>query len=107
MSTVCGCHGKNGKRMRSLIADERGVASLAMPVIWSERMLSVLLRLAAVAATGFKYVAATEALRSFGGGSRSWTPSDLLGWASGSSLSHARTKAAVDSPCPSSNAQVF
>jgi hypothetical protein len=58
--------GKNKLTSTSLLSDQRGVVALEMPAVVFFLMLSLLLPLADLAAAGFQYISAWEALRAFG-----------------------------------------
>ena len=50
----------------SFLADQRGAVAFEMPIVWLFLMMSLLLPLADVAAAGFQFISAWEALRGFG-----------------------------------------
>ena len=50
----------------SFIEDQRGAVAFEMPIVWLFLMMSLLLPLADVAAAGFQFISAWEALRAFG-----------------------------------------
>jgi hypothetical protein len=50
----------------SFIADQRGAVAFEMPIVWLFMAMSLLLPLADVAAAGFQFISAWEALRGFG-----------------------------------------
>ncbi|MBR1298589.1 hypothetical protein JQ605_17515 [Bradyrhizobium sp. AUGA SZCCT0042] len=68
-------------RRVSFIADQRGAAALEMLVVYLFLVIGLLLPLADVAAAGFRYVAAWEALRAFGQKIQYDPPKDVTDWA--------------------------
>src|SRR5690349_8309965 len=58
--------GKQTSRKATFVADQRGNASFEMVFVFGLLTLGFLLPLADVAITGFKYLSAVQALRSFG-----------------------------------------
>lgn len=66
----------------SFIADQRGAAALEMLVVFLFLGVSLLLPLADVAAAGFQFVSAWEALRAFGQKIQYSPPPDVTDWAS-------------------------
>ena len=68
-------------RRVSFIADQRGAAALEMLVVFLFLGVCLLLPLADVAAAGFRYVSAWEALRAFGQKIQYNPPQDVTDWA--------------------------
>ena len=66
----------------SLIADRRGAVAFEMLIVFSFLGVSLLLPLADLAAAGFRFVAAWEALRAFGQKIQYNPPQDVTNWAS-------------------------
>jgi hypothetical protein len=60
------CRGRFVSHWDSFIADQRGAVAFETLIVWLFMMLSVLLPLADVAAAGFQFISAWEALRGFG-----------------------------------------
>jgi hypothetical protein len=58
--------GKDKLTSTTLLSDQRGAVAFEMPIVWLFLMMSLLLPLADVAAAGFQFVSAWEALRAFG-----------------------------------------
>ena len=69
----------------SFIADQRGAVAFEMPIVWLFLVMSLLLPLADVAAAGFQFISAWEALRAFGQSIQYDPPPDVTnasGWTS-------------------------
>ena len=64
------------------IADQRGAAAFEMLIVFLFLGVSLLLPLADVAAAGFQFVSAWEALRAFGQRIQYDPPPDITNWAS-------------------------
>jgi len=64
------------------IADQRGAAAFEMLIVFLFLGVSLLLPLADVAAAGFRFVSAWEALRAFGQKIQYAPPPDVTDWAS-------------------------
>src|SRR6516225_9833629 len=58
--------GKAKLTSTTLLSDQRGAVAFEMPIVWLFMMMSLLLPLADVAAAGFQFISAWEALRGFG-----------------------------------------
>ena len=58
--------GKDKVTCTTLLSDQRGAVAFEMPIVFGFLMLSLLLPLADVAAAGFQFISAWEALRAFG-----------------------------------------
>ena len=67
---------------RSFIADQRGAAALEMMFVYIILVSSLFMPLADIAAAGFRFVAAWEALRAFGQRIQYDPPPDVTNWAS-------------------------
>lgn len=65
----------------SFIADQRGAAAFEMLIVYLFLVMGLLLPLADVAAAGFRYVSAWEALRAFGQKIQYDPPKDVTDWA--------------------------
>jgi hypothetical protein len=73
------------RRKGSIIADRRGAVALEVPVVYIVLMFGLLFPLADVAIAGFQYIAAWQALRSFGQSIQYSPPPDVTNpssWAS-------------------------
>ncbi|MBR1210293.1 hypothetical protein JQ641_06775 [Bradyrhizobium sp. JYMT SZCCT0180] len=68
-------------RRVSFIADQRGAAALEMLVVYFFLVVGLLLPLADVAAAGFRYISAWQALRAFGQRIQYDPPNDVTDWA--------------------------
>ncbi|MDA9410569.1 hypothetical protein XH80_28605 [Bradyrhizobium sp. CCBAU 45384] len=66
---------------RSFVADRRGAAAFEMLMVFSFLGVSLLLPLADVAAAGFQFVSAWEAVRAFGQRIQYAPPQDVTDWA--------------------------
>ena len=53
-------------RRRSFLADERGAVAFEMPIVYLFIIMSLLFPLTDVAAAGFRFISAWQALRAFG-----------------------------------------
>lgn len=70
---------------RSLIADQRGAVALEMPIVYLFLLMIVFLPLADLAAAGYQYASAWDALRAFGQSIQYSPPPDVTNpssWAS-------------------------
>lgn len=74
--------GRRACRRRSFIADQRGAAALEMMFVYVILVSGLLMPLADVAAAGFRFVSAWEALRAFGQKIQYSPPQDVTDWAS-------------------------
>jgi hypothetical protein len=74
--------GRRACRKKSFIADQRGVAALEMMFVYIILVSSLLMPLADLAAAGFRFVAAWEALRAFGQKIQYSPPQDVTAWSS-------------------------
>ncbi|WP_312017419.1 hypothetical protein [Bradyrhizobium sp. AUGA SZCCT0431] len=75
------CRDRLVSRRVSFIADQRGAAALEMLVVFLFLGVGLLLPLADVAAAGFRFVSAWEALRAFGQKIQYAPPPDVTDWA--------------------------
>lgn len=73
--------GRRACRKRSFIADQRGAAALEMMFVYIILVSTLLMPLADVAAAGFRFVSAWEALRAFGQKIQYSPPPDVTAWA--------------------------
>ncbi|QHO75425.1 hypothetical protein ACH79_24930 [Bradyrhizobium sp. CCBAU 051011] len=73
--------GRRASHRKSFIPDQRGAAALEMLVVFAFLGVTLLLPLADVAAAGFRFVAAWEALRAFGQRIQYNPPPDVTDWA--------------------------
>ncbi|WP_247383861.1 MULTISPECIES: hypothetical protein [unclassified Bradyrhizobium] len=69
-------------RRKSFIVDQRGAAAFEMMIVYVFLVSTLLMPLADVAAAGFRFVAAWEALRGFGQRIQYNPPQDVTDWAS-------------------------
>ena len=77
--------GKDKLTSTTLLSDQRGAVAFEMPIVWLFLMMSLLLPLADVAAAGFQFISAWEALRGFGQSIQYDQPPDFTnasGWTS-------------------------
>ena len=74
--------GRRACRKKFFIADQRGAAAFEMLIVFAFLGVSLLLPLADVAAAGFQFVSAWEALRAFGQKIQYSPPQDVTSWAS-------------------------
>jgi hypothetical protein len=72
--------GRRAGRKKSFIADQRGVAALEMMFVYIVLVSSLLMPLADLAAAGFRFVSAWEALRAFGQKIQYSPPPDVTAW---------------------------
>lgn len=70
------------RRRKSFVADRRGAAAFEMLIVFLFLGVSLLLPLADVAAAGFQFVSAWEAVRAFGQRIQYDPPRDVTNWAS-------------------------
>ncbi len=75
------CRDRPVSRRLSFVADQRGAAAFEMLIVFLFLGVSLLLPLADVAAAGFQFVSAWEALRAFGQKIQYAPPSDVTNWA--------------------------
>jgi hypothetical protein len=77
--------GTNKLTSATLLSDQRGAVAFETLIVWSFMMLSLLLPLADVAAAGFQYISAWQALRGFGQSIQYDKPdfTNASGWTSG------------------------
>jgi hypothetical protein len=75
------CRNRLVSRRVFFIADQRGAAAFEMLIVFLFLGVSLLLPLADVAAAGFQFVSAWEALRAFGQKIQYDPPQDVTGWA--------------------------
>ncbi|WP_245502127.1 hypothetical protein [Bradyrhizobium betae] len=68
-------------RRKSFIRDQRGAAAFEMLIVFGFLGVSLLLPLADVAAAGFQFVSAWEAVRAFGQRIQYDPPEDVTNWA--------------------------
>lgn len=87
------------RRKCSLITDQRGAVAFEMPFIYAFLMLSLLLPLVDLAAAGFKWISASEALRAFGQSIQYDPPPDVTSASTWTSTAIAK----ADSRYPISN----
>ncbi len=73
--------GRRACRKKSFIADQRGAAALEMMFVYIILVSTLLMPLADVAAAGFRFVSAWEALRAFGQKIQYSPPPDVTAWA--------------------------
>ncbi|UPK07900.1 hypothetical protein IVB05_07055 [Bradyrhizobium sp. 170] len=78
---VVSVRGGRASHRKSFIADQRGAAAFEMLFVFLFLGVSLLLPLADVAAAGFRFVAAWEALRAFGQRIQYNPPPDVTDWA--------------------------
>ena len=71
-----------GSPRKSFIADQRGAAALEMMFVYIFLVSTLLMPLADIAAAGFRFVAAWEAMRAFGQKIQYNPPPDITNWAS-------------------------
>jgi hypothetical protein len=76
------CRDKLVSRRVFFIADQRGAVAFEMLIVFLFLGVSLLLPLADVAAAGFQFVSAWEALRAFGQRIQYDPPPDVTNWAS-------------------------
>jgi hypothetical protein len=76
------CRDRLVSRRVFFIADQRGAAAFEMLIVFGFLGVSLLLPLADVAAAGFQFVSAWEALRAFGQKIQYSPPPDVTNWAS-------------------------
>ena len=74
--------GGRASRRRSFIAEQRGAVAFEMLIVFSFLGTFLLLPLADVAAAGFRFVSAWEALRAFGQKIQYNPPPDVTAWES-------------------------
>jgi hypothetical protein len=89
-------------RKDSFIADQRGAVAFETLIVWLFMTLSLLLPLADVAAAGFQFISAWEALRAFGQSIQYNTPPDVTNASSWESTALAK----ADPSFPISNFQL-
>jgi Flp pilus assembly protein TadG len=72
-------NGRIGPRSRkiSLIADRRGAVAFEMPIVFAFMIFSLIFPLADVAISGFQFISAGQALRSFGQSIQYSPPADV------------------------------
>ena len=70
------------RRRRSFVADQRGAAALETMFVYVILVSGVLMPLTDLAAAGFRFVSAWEALRGFGQKIQYSPPQDITSWAS-------------------------
>ena len=75
------CRERLVSRRVSFIADQRGAAALEMMFVYIVLVSGLLMPLADVAAAGFRFVSAWEALRAFGQRIQYNPPQDVTDWA--------------------------
>jgi Flp pilus assembly protein TadG len=90
---------RNGKT--SLIADQRGAVAFEMPIVFALMIFSLIFPLADVAISGFQFISAAQALRSFGQSIQYSPPSDVTNTSSWSTAAVA--KADPSYPIPTIN----
>jgi hypothetical protein len=80
-------------KLTSLLSDQRGAVAFEVPIVWLFMAMSLLLPLADVAAAGFQFISAWEALRGFGQSIQYDKPdvTNASGWMS-SKLANADTR---------------
>lgn len=74
--------GGRASHRKSFIADQRGAAALEMMFVYVILVSGLLMPLADLAAAGFRFVSAWEALRAFGQKIQYSPPQDVTSWAS-------------------------
>ena len=74
--------GVHASYRKSFFANQRGAVAFEMLIVFSFLGVSLLLPLADLAAAGFRFVAAWEALRAFGQKIQYNPPQDVTNWAS-------------------------
>ena len=82
MLNLLPCRNRLVSRRVFFIADQRGAAAFEMLIVFLFLGVSLLLPLADVAAAGFQFVSAWEALRAFGQKIQYDPPQDVTNWAS-------------------------
>ena len=106
MRTAGSCRARTNRK-GTFRADQRGAVAFEMPFIFLFLMLGFLLPLADVAVAGFRYIAALQALRSFGQSILYSPPTDLSNTSSWTNSASVQLKANADTNYPVSNLQVI